>query len=360
VLTEKEKNRATMALRNLLSKRILLFVGLGVTGLVLYFYFFVGPINIVDVLKRANLFYYVSAFLSFLVAICFSALAWQSLLSNLSLKTSLKRVFLFTWVGLFFDATVPEPGVTGDLSKAYMLAKRSNQAPGKIVASVVGHKIIGMFITVIDLVLGLTILAFHYVLPIAVLNFLGFVLFFAIFVLFIVVYFSMKPKATQKLLDWLIKIISVFRLKRWNPEVFRHNAEEWLGRFHEGIATLSAKRRELVRPVAFCFINWGFDLGVVFLVFASLGYPIPVDKVLIVYALTGTLQSIGVSVVGFTEVIMSTAYNVLSIPAALSLAVTLLTRFITLWFKLIVSYVAFQYAAVRMLLNRTPLQPQQK
>jgi uncharacterized membrane protein YbhN (UPF0104 family) len=90
---------------------------------------------------------------------------------------------------------------------------------------------------------------------------------------------------------------------------------------------------------------------VVFLVFASLGYPIPVDKVLIIYALTGSLQIIGISFVGFTEVIVSSAYTLLGIQPALSLSVTLLTRVVTLWFKLVVSYVAFQWAGVKILVG---------
>jgi uncharacterized membrane protein YbhN (UPF0104 family) len=76
-----------------------------------------------------------------------------------------------------------------------------------------------------------------------------------------------------------------------------------------------------------------------------------------VYALTGTLQSVGVSFVGFTEIVMSTSYTVLLIPPAVSLSATLLTRIVTLWFKLVISYVAFQYAGIKMLLDKTPSQP---
>jgi hypothetical protein len=68
---------------------------------------------------------------------------------------------------------------------------------------------------------------------------------------------------------------------------------------------------------------------VIFLVFASLRFPVPVDKVLIVYALTGTLQAMGVSFLGFTEITMSSSYTVLSIPVAISLAATLV-RVVTL------------------------------
>jgi hypothetical protein len=74
--------------------------------------------------------------------------------------------------------------------------------------------------------------------------------------------------------------------------------------------------------------------------------------VLIVYASTRTLQTFGVSIVGFTEVVMSGFYTVLGIPPALSLAVTLLARVVTLWFKLAVSYAAFQWIGVEILTDK--------
>jgi uncharacterized protein (TIRG00374 family) len=102
----------------------------------------------------------------------------------------------------------------------------------------------------------------------------------------------------------------------------------------------------------FSLLSWGFDVSVVFLAFVSLGSPIPFDKVLVIYALTGSLQIMGISFVGFTEVVMSGAYTLLGIQPALSLSVTLLTRVVTLWFKLIVSYVAFQWVGVEILTGR--------
>jgi uncharacterized protein (TIRG00374 family) len=346
-----------MALRNVLTNRVLLFLIVGLTVFFLYLYFYVGTVNVAQELGRANLAYYVAAFVAFLIAILFSCFAWSSLLRNLSIKVGIKRVVLYMWVGLFFDATVPEPGWSGDLSKAYMLAKSSKHDPGKIVATVVGQKIIVMIITVVDLALGIALLSFTYNLPIAsgaVLGFLALILFITIFALFVVVYLSAKPTATKRMLNWLIKVAYFLRRNRWDPTDFRTNAEKTLERFHEGMGTLAAERGALLRPVVFSFISWGFDVGVVMLVFAALGYPIPVDKVLIVYAVTGTLQSIGISFVGFTELIMSTAYSLLSIPIPLSVSVTLLTRVVTLWFKLLVSYVAFQYAGIKMLLNKEP------
>ena len=355
-LHEKEEVKVRMAVaqKPRFTRRILLFVLLGLLVLVLYLYYFVGTVNIIDVITRTNLLYYMSAFIAFLAGVFFSSLTWQSLLRNLDVKAKIQRVLLLMWAGMFFDVIVPEPGWSGDLSKAYMLAKTSGQDAGRIVASVIGQKVIGMVVTVVDLILGLVLLAWHYTLPSVVLIFIAVVLFLSTLMLIVVSYVSAKPGATKRMLNWLIRVINFVRRGRWNSVDFRLKAEEMLNKFHEGIRTLSADPKALVRPVALSFLSWGFDVSVIFLTFASLGYPVPVDKVLIVYALTGSLQVMGISFVGFTEIIMSSSYTVLGIVPAVSLSVTLLTRVITLWFKLIVSYFAFQWAGVEILLDRKP------
>jgi uncharacterized protein (TIRG00374 family) len=256
------------------------------------------------------------------------------------------------WAGMFIDVIVPEPGFSGDLSKAYMLAKTYGEDPGRIVASVVSQKIIGIVITVVSLFLGLVLLASHYTLSSLVLVFIAVVMFLSIFVLVLVSYISARPEATRRMLNWLIRAIDFVRRGRWDSIDFRHRAEETLHEFHEGFRTLSSNPRALVRPIALSFISWGFDISVIFLTFVSLGYHLPVDQVLIVYALTGSLQAVGISFVGITEIIMSSSYTLLGIPAAFSLSATLLTRVITLWFKLVVSYFAFQWAGVEILMGR--------
>jgi len=99
---------------------------------------------------------------------------------------------------------------------------------------------------------------------------------------------------------------------------------------------------------------------VIFLIFAALGSPVPVDKVLIVYALTGSMQAMGISFVGFTEIAMSGSYTVLGILPAVSVSATLLTRIVTLWFKLIAAYVAFQFVGVEILTKNLAAKDQVK
>jgi uncharacterized protein (TIRG00374 family) len=331
--------------------RILLFVGIGLAVLAVYLYYFVGTVNVTDVLRHTNLFLYASAFVAFLASALFYTLAWRSLLNNLDIKTTIREVLLFSWAGMFFDSVIPDPGWSGDISKAYMLSKSSGQEPGRIVASIVSQKIIVAATSVGSLIFGLALLA-KYTPSSNVLTFIAIVLALTVFSLFMIIYLSTNDKATAKILGWVIRAGSFLLRDHWNPQDFRETAEQLLKRFHKGIRTLGSDPRALIRPISLSLLAWGFDISIIFLTFASLGYAAPIDKVLIVYALTGSLQAVGVSFLGFTEIIVSSSYTILGIPAAISATATLLTRVVTLWFKLIVSYFVFQYAGIGLLMGK--------
>jgi uncharacterized protein (TIRG00374 family) len=334
------------------TKRILIFVGIGLAALVLYLYY-LGTVNVAAEIEKTNLLLYASAFVAFLASVTFYSIAWQGMLRNLHIKIRTRQALVYAWAGMFFDAIVPDPGWSGDLSKAYMLSKASGQEAGGIVASVVGQKIIIMAVTIVDLLLGLVLLGLNYALPSNVLVFITAVLLLTVSALLVLVYLSTHESATGKLLNWLVRVACFIRRGHWDPQDFRAKAERTLNRFHEGIRTLTANPKALVQPVAFSLLSWALDISITFLAFASLGYPVAVDKVLIVYALTGSLQAMGASFLGFTEIIVSGSYAILGIPAAISVSATLLIRVVTLWFKLVVSYFVFQWAGIGLLLGKT-------
>ena len=328
--------------------KILVLLLLGLASFIVYFLLFVDSASFIEVISQTNLAVYALAFAAYFVGIFCSSLVWHSLLNNLAIKATLKASFLFTWVGLFFDATIPQLGLSGDLARTYLFSKASNENAGRIGASVIGQKLMVITVTVVTFSVGLILVLLNYVMStlttVLVLTFLA----LSILSLFIIYYVSVRPKATDALLRLMVKIARFFR-KSWNPEGFVLNAKETLGRFHEGIQLLKAKPKALVQPAVFSVLSWVLDIGVMFLVFTALGYPVPVDKVLIVYTLTGTLQAVGLGIFGINEIIMIESFKALGILPVLSISVTLLTRAVTLWFRLIVAYGAFQWTGIKLI-----------
>jgi uncharacterized protein (TIRG00374 family) len=321
---------------------------LGLVAFIAYFIFYVNPTQVIAILSQINPLIYVGAFAAYCLFVLFSSLVWRSLLGSLSVKISARKALLYAWVGLFFEATIPQMGWSGEVSKTYLLSKDSKLDTGKIAASVVGQKLFIMTMTISALTVGLISALFSYQLPPVATFLIATVLALSIATLAVVYYVSVKPSATKKLLGWGIKLIRFFK-KSWNPETFKLKAEETLGNFHVGITQLKANPKGLILPAICTVASFACEVSVVFLCFLALGQPLPIGVVLIVFTLTGTLQTIGVTFFGFPEVIMSASFTALLIDPALGFSVTLLTRVVNLWFRLVVSYAALQWAGVQII-----------
>ncbi|XHH10548.1 MAG: YbhN family protein [Candidatus Bathyarchaeia archaeon] len=322
----------------------------GLVAFIVYFVLFVDFQSFIETISQTNLAVYCSAFVAYVIGIFFSSLVWHSLLNSLTVKMSVKNAYLFTWVGLFFDATIPQLGLSGDLAKTYLFSKSSSEDAGRIGASVIGQKLMVMTITVVTFSAGLILVLFNTELDFSATALIVAFLVLSAFSLFIIYYFSSKPKATDSLLRFGFRVGRFFR-KNWDTEGLTKQAAEVLGNFHNGIQQLKAKPKSLIMPSIYSVLSWVFDIGVMFLVFTALGYPVPVDTVLIVYTLSGALQAVGVGY--FTDVFMSASFTALGLPPALSVSVTLLTRAVTLWFRIVVSYGAFQWTGVKLARQKT-------
>ena len=188
---------------------VLLVLILGLIAFIVYIYFFVNPVQVVSILSKTNIAIFAGAFIAYLLYSLCSSLVWQRLLNSLSVKITKRKAFLFTWAGLFFEATVPQLGWSGEVSKTYLLTKESNAPTGKIGASVVGQKIFTMTLTVVALSTGLGLVLLKYSLPIMAILLISLVLALSILTLGVVFYVSFNPTATKTLLNWIIKILII-------------------------------------------------------------------------------------------------------------------------------------------------------
>jgi len=318
----------------------------GLAAFILYFVFFIDPQQVAQSLAQTNLTIYAFAFVAYMLFTVCSAMVWRSLLSSIAVKITTRKAFLYTWTGLFFEATVPQLGWSAEISKTYMLTKDSNLEAGKVGASVVGQKILSMTITIAALSTGLGLLLFRYSLNLTAALLIGIILGLSILTLAVVYYISFKPNATKALLHWAIRIIQFFR-KSWNPQNFQTKAEELLNGFHTSIAELKANPKALIAPAVYGVVGFIFEISVLFITFAALGHPVPADVVLIVFTLTGTLQTIGP--LFFPELVMTLTLTALFGDPAIAFSAALLSRVVNLWFRLVVSCGALQLAGIKII-----------
>jgi uncharacterized protein (TIRG00374 family) len=318
----------------------------GLTAFILYFVFFIDPKQVAQSIAQTNLSIYSVAFVTYMLFTICSALTWRSLLSSLAIKITKSKAFLYTWTGLFFEATIPQLGWSAEVSKTYLLTKDAKVEAGKVGASVVGQKILSMTITIGALSAGLGLLLFRYSLNLTAALLIGLVLGLSILTLAVVYYVSFKPSATKTLLHWAIKAVRFFR-KSWNPQNFQTKAEEMLNGFHTSIAQLKANPKALIAPAVYGVVGFVFEVSVLFITFAALGHPVPADIVLIVFTLTGILQTVGP--LFFPELVMTLTLTALFGDPAIAFSAALLSRVVNLWFRLVVSCGALQLAGIKII-----------
>jgi len=339
--------------RRVLVKRTLPFLLIGLLIFIGYLYFFVDIDEMIAILKGINLFYFSLAVALLLLNTFFSSLAWQYFLRPLSVNVPFRKTVLFGLVGTFVDILVPAESISGDASKAYLMSKDSGEDAGKVVASVVGHRILSMIITLSSLIIGSTSLfIMQYKLPSFILNFILVVVIGTTISLVFMFLLCSREQLTQKIIDSLLRFSNFLLRGRLKLTSLRSKTREALRAFHQSIEFLGGNLRSLVWPVVFSVVAWLLSVLLSFFVFVSLDHPISFSVVLIVYSISCAIQTIPVGVpaeVGLIEIVMTSLYAMLGVPIGISAAATVLIRIITVWFKFFMGFVAFQWVGIKVL-----------
>jgi uncharacterized protein (TIRG00374 family) len=250
-------------------------------------------------------------------------------------------VFNLSWVGIFVDAIIPG-GWSGDAFMAYLLSRDPNVDGGKVASSIVIKNVLELLLTLSISILGLILLSLNYTLGGGVLITVGVTALLLTAPLIIIIYFSIKVNATKKVLRALKRLAASIKRQPPNMDEFEARIEKPLKDYHAGLTTLRKNTKALIQPVIFQTVAWSFDLLALFFIFVSIGYNVPVDKVIITNTIAANIQTQGVALAGFAQLISFNIYKILLIPPPISGASTLLAGFASFWFKTILAFFAFQ------------------
>lgn len=322
---------------------------IGVFGFLLYLYF-VGLAEVVDEIRQADPFYYSLAFAAMIMSVAFYSLTWHRLLRILSVRSSFLKTFQFIWVGSFVDLLVPAESISGDISRAYLMSKESGDNAGKVVASIIGHRILAMTITLAGLVISSLYFLLKYPSSLLVIEFVSVIASGTLMSVILILYFSKRRQATDRIVNWIIGVLVRFSRGRWKLERLKASAEKLLKAFHEGIDNLGVRPSRLALPVSFAIIAWLFDLLIAVFVFHALNASIPFSAIVIVYSISVGIQTAPIGIpgeVGVLDIIMATLYTLLGVPIVVSGGATILIRFLTLWVRLLIGGLNAQWIGIK-------------
>jgi uncharacterized protein (TIRG00374 family) len=284
------------------------------------------------------------AFPFIIVASAFDALAWLTTLDGLQVDTTFAKIFSLSWIGHFVDVIVPG-GLAGDAFKTYLLTKEKNVNGSKAVASIVVKDILELLVILGSIILGIILLALNYTISGFVMLAIGITMALLAVPLVLILYLSMNASATERVLGTFQRVVSRFRGKH---DGAASGVSEKLHRqiieFHDGIVSMRNHPKRMILPIVCQTLTWIFELLALFIVFIAIGSPIDFDKVIITNTIVSNIQGQGVALAGISQIISSQIYTVLGIISTVSIASSLLSGFVSFWFKLVLAFGFFQAA----------------
>ena len=314
---------------------------IGYVVLIFFLFFFIDIGELLSVLASVKLEIYSLALICVVVSITFHALVWFQLLNSVSIKLGFRRTYVLYWVGVFVDNLIPG-GWSGDLFKAYLLSRDTGLDSGRAVASVVAKNVYEAIFNLGSMILGLTLLLLTYDLPDnGILLLIAGIMVLLTLPLVVLLAVSFNPKGAKKFMSFLIRLLSRINGKSWDLTKLQTTMEKTVDNYHEGMQLLLENPRMFFKPMILSFFAWGFEVIALLLVFASLGQTVPLDKVIIVRAIAGNVESQGYALAAYAPLITIAVYTALKVPSALSGSVALLGGLVIFWLKTGISYAAF-------------------
>jgi len=351
-----------------ITRKTLLFPLIGLVAFFLYIYLFHVDITaIIATAQRADpLLYALAAALS-LIEVFFFSISWRVLANFLLIKLSVIRSYLFVWYGIFVDIIVPAESVSGEATRVYLVTKeQGNSTCGRVVASLVTHRILGMVMNVAVLILGVVLLYTEAEINPLIFNLIVFIAFGITITLVLMMLFSYKEEWSLKVINWLVQVGKFLTRGRWHGQLtkIREDACRIAKSFHDSMKEFKHNPKALIFSLFYLAITWIISLSIPYLVFMSLRYPVSWSVILITSAIVLAVKSIPLGIpfeVGLPEITMTTVYISLLGPAAagISATATILTRLLTLWLRFFVGFVAQQWLELKPVLasaNNIPVE----
>lgn len=342
------------------SAKLSFFIGVGVLVFALYLYFFVGFNDIIEIFRLVDpskyLTYYSIAVIAMLLSMLFYSMSWNSLLKALSINVGLKKAFIYCWLGIFVDLVVPLETISGEVTRIYLVHKETGDSSGKIVASVLVHRIITTIITLGSLIFASLIFLLKYEISVELVYLLLVVLSGSIIMIVSLVCLSLKKEVAERLINLPLRLIAFIVRGRLNIMNIKERVHQNLVHFHSGFKSFGKKRGALAYSLIYSIMAWLFHMSVFILVFYALGFyeiSTKISETIMVYSLSMALQSIPAALpLGLVEIVMTNLYTLFSVPLALSGIATLLIRVVTFWLQIIIGYAIAQWIGVKSLLSR--------
>ncbi|MEM3699604.1 MAG: lysylphosphatidylglycerol synthase transmembrane domain-containing protein [Candidatus Bathyarchaeia archaeon] len=319
-----------------------LLLVLGLAAFFIYLYLFNVDIpTIIVTAQRVDLSIYSIAILFLIFDTFFYSLSWYLLLNFLSVKLSLAKCFLYVWYGTFVDIAIPAESISADVTKVYLVTREHNGTSGKVVASLVIQRLMGMGINIVSLLLGISLLLMERPVSGLVLNLSLFLAGISTIFLILLIFLCFRERWTLKIIDVIIRFLNYVSRGRWKLTKVKEEVVKAAKIFHNSIKEFGHAPKTLFASVSFGIISWFLSIGIAYLVFFSMNFPVQWSVIILTHSIISAIHGIPLGIpfeAGLPEITMTTIYVLTGIPFDISATATILTRILTVWLKFFIGF----------------------
>jgi uncharacterized protein (TIRG00374 family) len=344
-------------LRGFPTHRSIILILVGLATFILYLFFFgdfQGFLTVLGTLDLRNYaIFYCLAILAVVMAVFFDSLIWYYLLDALRIRIRFRRIMLYNWIGNFVEMVIPCETVCGEATRIYLAQREPQASLGISSATVISSRMLSTFVYTSGLIVGFTALALTQTVPSYLLTIVALITAGTAAVMGMILYLAFKEGATEKTVNFLMKIISII-IKR--PAKLAHEKEslqKTLYSFSESFRTYRDNPKLLVKPAFFAVVAWFFNLLVYLLIFYSLGFSnIGILDLATVYSVSSTVETLTAGFpVGAVEITLINMFSLYGVPVATAAAATTLARLITFWCQVLIGYPLINLAGLKSSLS---------
>lgn len=327
-------------------------VALTLVGLVAFLaYILAFQIDLAQVISlalSANPALFALAAAASIAEVLFKAASWQTTLRSIEVKISLTRASLYTWDGIFIDTVIPSQGISGDLTRAYLVDKEQSGTGGQAAASLVIQRILIMALDVATLALGTAFLVGTTQLTSMFYNILILFTIIVALLMSLLLLLSVRADLSIRIIDGLIDAAQFLSRGKWRETLdkAKEYAQNATRDYRSAMHQLGHDPTKLATPTALLALEQVSDLSVSYLVFLALAQNVSLPIIFVTTSVVLAIQIIPTGIpfgIGLPEITMTTFYALTGISPGAAATGTILIRLLTLWLRFAIGFAAQEY-----------------
>ena len=320
-----------------MKRYIKIFSTIVIFALVIYLLKKINLFEVYALFKRTDPLYFGLAFLFYFISVIIFTLR-----NTYFLKQIVKPNFLFllntTFAGFFVNIITPGSQIGGEPVRAYFIGKRYNKSKSKILGALfadrVVHGAVSLFFGIFSV---LFLIRFIDIPP-------EFKIILQIFLFFVSLFIALCIFLNVRKINFDLNVLfRKFRILRWmNP--FRRNKKllerilKIMRHFTKSFAKTITHKKTLFAGIGLSLIYWIITYSIPYFLFLSFGIHLSFFFIIIATSLGSIIGDFSPTPggMGVTEGFMIFLYSVMGVSLPLAITISLLTRFITYFYDLLV------------------------